>query len=104
MKQEVLLRKSKTASLCEARWGHMVGNDRVRCCGQCRRFVYNFSGLTEEEAAQLVHATEGKANPRYFERADGTLLTEDCPVGASRFWGRVRRLLVSTLLLVNFIR
>lgn len=68
------------ASPCQASWDAMVGDDRRRFCGQCNRHVFNLSGMTREEAEALVGGGEGPC-VRYFVRADGTVLTADCPVG-----------------------
>jgi hypothetical protein len=69
------------ASPCHADWDQMTGNDRARFCGQCNLNVYNLSSMTREEAELLIGRTEGRLCVRYFRRADGSVLTRDCPVG-----------------------
>jgi hypothetical protein len=59
----------------------MAGNDRVRYCGQCQLNVYNLSGMAQREAERLITQAEGRVCVRFYRRADGTVLTEDCPVG-----------------------
>jgi hypothetical protein len=59
----------------------MPGNDRVRHCGQCEKHVYNLSGMNRNDAQALVRQTEGRLCVRFYRRADGTILTQDCPVG-----------------------
>jgi hypothetical protein len=59
----------------------MQGDDRVRYCGQCQLNVYNLSDMTRSEAERLINETEGRLCVSYFQRADGTILTRDCPVG-----------------------
>jgi hypothetical protein len=59
----------------------MRGNDRVRHCGQCEKNVYNLSGMTRDQATALVTQNEGNLCVRFYCRADGTMLTQDCPVG-----------------------
>jgi hypothetical protein len=59
----------------------MTGDDRVRACGQCRRDVFNLSAMTREQAEQLLVERTGRLCVRYYRRADGTILTADCPVG-----------------------
>jgi hypothetical protein len=83
-----LLDRTRLASPCNARWAEMQGDERVRFCGQCSKHVYNLSALTSEQAAALVYEMEGDLCVRFFRRADGTLLTSDCPHGAR---GRRRR-------------
>jgi len=69
------------ASPCKERWDGMVGDERVRHCSRCDKNVYNLSGMTAEEVVALVEAREGDICVRYFKRADGTMITSDCPVG-----------------------
>jgi hypothetical protein len=65
----------------------MVGNDRVRFCGQCEKNVYDLSAMTLREAEDFVQTAlvEGDgACIRFFRRVDGTILTADCPEGVAR--------------------
>jgi hypothetical protein len=59
----------------------MVGDDRVRFCQECRLHVYNLSAMRRQEAEALVANREGRVCFRLYRRADGTVLTQDCPVG-----------------------
>jgi len=83
-KNEQLLAGVRIASPCHARWEDMQGDDRTRFCSQCSKRVYNFSGMPQAEVVQLLHETEGRVCGRFFRRADGTMLTADCPIGAER--------------------
>jgi hypothetical protein len=74
----------RIASPCGASWDAMTGDARVRACGDCNKNVYNLSELTRDEAEALIVAHEGKLCVRYYRRADGTILTKDCAVGARR--------------------
>jgi len=77
----------------------MVGDERARLCLQCQKHVYNFSAMTEAEIAQVVREKEGRLCARFYRRADGTMLTADCPLAAGRFWRQVRtRLFASAAL------
>lgn len=72
----------KVASPCHESWDNMTGDERVKFCGACERPVYNLSSLTGHEIAELIRNTEGKRTcVRFYRRADGTILTQDCPVG-----------------------
>jgi hypothetical protein len=77
----------KIASPCSQDWDSMVGTDRMRFCGDCKLNVYNLSGMTRPEAESLLMNAEGRLCVRFFKRADGTILTDDCPVG----WAAVKR-------------
>jgi hypothetical protein len=59
----------------------MDGDDRVRFCRPCGRHVFNLSAMTRDEAETLVNRHEGRVCIRVYRRADGTLLTRDCPKG-----------------------
>jgi hypothetical protein len=69
----------------------MNGNDRMRYCGQCRLNVYNLSGMTRQEAEHLIANSEGRLCVRYYKRADGSIITQNCPVGLAALKRRVSR-------------
>ncbi len=81
------LNNIKIASPCSANWNEMYGDNRKRFCSDCKLNVYNLSGMTRDEAEALVTSAEGRLCVRYFQRADGTVLTADCPVG----WAKVKQ-------------
>lgn len=72
----------KIASPCAASWNEMQGDDKSRFCGKCAKNVYNLSAMTREEAELLMLEKEGELCVRLYRRRDGTVLTQDCPVGA----------------------
>jgi len=76
-----ILDSIRVATPCHASWEAMTGDERARLCGACNRHVYNISGLTREEAEELIIDKEGELCVRYFQRADGTILLADCEVG-----------------------
>lgn len=80
------------ASPCHAAWNDMVGSDKVRFCASCQKNVFNLSGMQRSEAIELLRATEGKACVRFYRRADGTVLTEDCPVGVALLVKKAKRM------------
>jgi hypothetical protein len=87
--------KIRIASPCPARWEDMGGDHRVRFCDHCRKNVHNVSSMTAAETAALLGANgQGNVCVRLYQRADGTLLAEDCPVGVARHWRRVKTLVV----------
>jgi len=59
----------------------MSGNEQVRYCSECKLNVYNFSAMTTKEINQLVAASGGRVCARFYQRSDGTMLTQDCPTG-----------------------
>ena len=76
-----VLNDLRIASPCPASWRSMRGDDRVRFCDACSKSVYNLSDLTATEATALIRESEGGICLRLYRRADGTVLTADCPVG-----------------------
>ncbi len=79
----------RIASPCSADWDRMAGDDRKRFCGDCKLNVYNLSGMTKYDAENLLRLSEGRLCVRYFQRADGTVLTQECPVGWAGVKGRL---------------
>jgi hypothetical protein len=81
MTREELFDNLKVASPCRASWEEMDGDDRVRHCKMCDRNVYNLSAMTRVEGEALLMSHTGRLCARFYRRADGTILTSDCPVG-----------------------
>lgn len=91
----------RVAAPCPADWEGMVGSERVRYCGQCKLNVYNLSEMSRKEALALIEQMEGRLCVRFYRRADGTILTRNCPVGLSaikRRLNRINRAVTSALL------
>ena len=55
-----VLQNVRIASPCPANWQGMVGDDRVRHCGECNLNVYNFSAMTRPEVEALLRKREGR--------------------------------------------
>lgn len=79
-----LLSSVRVASPCEASWEAMRGDHRVRHCDLCDQKVYDLSAMRAEDAEALLRANGESICVRYHERADGTVMSADCPVGAKR--------------------
>lgn len=71
----------RIAAPCNVHWENMFGDERVRFCGQCQLNVYNLSEMTKSEAERLIMRTEGRLCVRYYQRRDGSIITQNCPVG-----------------------
>lgn len=85
------LDRVKIAAPCSADWEQMFSfeGERVRFCSQCNLNVYNLSSMSRSEATALIARTEGRLCVRFYRRADGTVLTENCPVGLRALKRRV---------------
>jgi len=95
-----LLAHVRIASPCTASWERMEGDERVRYCDHCRLNVYNLSDMSASEAEALVREKEGRLCARFYRRRDGTILTNNCPVGLrrARRWVAVRLSALASLL------
>jgi hypothetical protein len=87
----------RIATPCPVSWDQMTGDNRVRFCDHCRLNVYNISELSKLEAQKLIASQEGRLCARLFRRADGTILTKDCPVGLRALRLRVSRRVAAVL-------
>ena len=85
------LRNLHVASPCQEPWDGMRGDDRSRFCDRCELNVYNLSAMPSDEARDLIQNREGRVCVRFFQRPDGTVLTEDCPVGRETWRRRLAR-------------
>ncbi|MFT3743174.1 MAG: hypothetical protein QM785_02665 [Pyrinomonadaceae bacterium] len=90
----------RVASPCNANWDEMFGDDRKRYCGACSKNVYNLSNMSRLEAENLLINSEGRLCVRYFRRADGTVLTQDCPIGWQAIKKRVSRIATAAVSMV----
>ena len=75
-----ILDSVRIATPCNVKWEDMSGDERVRLCAQCALHVYNFENMTSAEVRTLVTTTEGRVCGRFYRRADGTMVTSDCPI------------------------
>jgi hypothetical protein len=68
------------ASPCSVSWEQMHGTERVRYCPERQLQVYNLSDMSREEVERFLQETVGNERtcPRFYRRADGTILPEDC--------------------------
>jgi hypothetical protein len=79
--EPIALEDIRIASPCKADWAKMRGDARVRFCDSCSLNVYNISEMTRAAAEALIRNAEGRPCIRLYRRADGTVLTRDCPRG-----------------------
>jgi hypothetical protein len=80
-----LLEQVRVASPCTASWDEMLGDDRVRFCVGCEKNVYNLSAMATADAERLLQERIGaELCVRFYQRTDGTIMTEDCPVGVKK--------------------
>lgn len=88
------------ASPCTANWDAMKGDERMRHCEECQLNVFNISDMTRDEATAFLAERTGRTCVRMFKRADGTVITRDCPVGLAALRARLVRLSLATFALL----
>lgn len=81
----------RVAAPCSADWDSMFGNERVRSCEQCHLNVYNLSEMSRVEAYRLINQAEGRLCVRFYRRRDGSIITQNCPVGLRAIKRRLSR-------------
>jgi hypothetical protein len=88
----------RIASPCPADWNKMVGDERVRHCSECNLNVYNLSAMTERQVQELIAGNRGnRLCGRLYRRADGTVLTQDCPWSLRALTRRASRVAAAVL-------
>ncbi len=100
---EISLDDIRIAAPCTASWDEMSGGERVRHCALCKKYVYNLSAMTRADAETLIKEKEGRCCVRFYRRADGTVLTENCPVGLQRIQRRMRVIAVGAAAAFSFL-
>jgi hypothetical protein len=101
----VNIQNIRIASPCPADWNKMIGDERVRHCAECNLNVYNLSAMTEREIQTLIAKNQGRLCGRFYRRADGTIITQDCPRGLRAVGRRVSRTVagvVTAMMSVSF--
>ena len=93
----------RIASPCEVPWSSMAGDDRMRHCAQCDRKVYMVARMSAEEVVDLIQSSERMPCLQLWRRADGTVITADCPVGLRRLRSRRRKRLIVAAALTGLL-
>lgn len=83
---------------CGARWEDMIGDDTSRRCGRCDRDVHDLARMTEAEIHALFARAEASPCVRLRRRADGRVVTADCPPDAPRALPRALRVVAAGVL------
>lgn len=96
-KQSFNVNNLRVASPCSVGWETMSGDERVRRCHSCELNIYNISEMTKTEVEDLITKREERVCIRLYKRADGTVLTKNCPVGFRAYQKRVARFACATL-------
>ena len=90
-RQKFNVNNLRIASPCPADWEKMAGDNRRRYCDLCQLNVYNFSEMSAKEIENLFAESESRICGQLYKRADGTVLTKECPVGLRAYQKRAAR-------------
>ncbi len=96
-----MLENLRVAKPCGADWNAMTGDERVRMCNLCSMNVYNLSAMTRAEAEAFVASREGRTCIQLYQREDGTVITQDCPIGLAAVKRKVAKVVASTVGLLS---
>jgi len=68
----------------------MQGDQRQRSCNGCSRNVFNISEMTKQEAESFLRENGTSQCMIFYRRKDGTIMTDNCPVGLRKLRDRCR--------------
>ncbi len=91
------------ASPCPVPWDSMEGDERVRYCAKCELNVYDLENLSRDEAEALVFNREGRLCVHFYRRADGTVLTKDCPIGMRTVRRQLARVVTAIVAMIALL-
>ena len=80
----------KIAAPCGVSWDSMEGDERSRFCGECKLNVHNVSSMSDAEVKDLFRNANRGVCVRLFRRFDGTVITDNCPVGLRRIRDKIK--------------
>lgn len=86
-----LLKNVYIAAPCDVKWDSMHGDERVRMCGGCAKNVYNLSAMSSGEAESFLQENGVSQCMIFFRRSDGTIITDNCPVGLRKLRDNCRK-------------
>ncbi len=90
------------AAPCPISWEEMEGDERIKYCSLCHLNVYNLSEMTRKEGEALFDKAGEQVCIRLYRRADGTIITKDCPVRRRLADACARRVRTVVLALLAF--
>ena len=90
---------------CKWRWPESDSGkvERFRYCDKCQTPVYNFDGLSLEQAEAVIFQRENIKKPTLYKRADGKFMTRDCPVEVKRRKDRSMMIAAAGLFVIIFL-
>ncbi len=93
-----ILARTFISAPCAVPWDSMEGDERIKFCNHCQLNVYNISEMSKREAGALIRRNEGRLCLRLYRRSDGTIMTENCPVGLRRIRNVLRVVALALLM------
>lgn len=105
-KQKLNLDNVSISAPCPIKWDMMEGSKTVRNCSSCQQTVFNISEMTRKEAEEVLASNTESLCLRLYRRADGTLITKDCPLGIrlrDRVQFKIQTIVASFLALIHAV-
>ena len=68
----------------------MEGTETVRFCDQCQLNVHNLSRMSDNEVTDLLEKKNGRMCVFMYQREDGTVITDNCPVALRAMRSRIQ--------------
>ncbi|HEY9774491.1 MAG TPA: hypothetical protein V6C81_11875 [Planktothrix sp.] len=90
MPEKSLLDELMIAAPCQMSWQEMEGDEKKRLCHGCHKHVYNISEMTRKEANKFLLENGTTECMRLYRRADGTIITNNCPVGLRKLKQKIQ--------------
>ena len=90
--QQTFLESVFIAAPCNVSWDVMKGTETVRNCTDCSRKVFNLSDMTRSEAEEFLRVNGASQCVSFYRRKDGTIMTDDCPIGLRKVRNAARRM------------
>jgi hypothetical protein len=103
-----IINNLRIASPCPMLWDDMqrTHEEAIRFCGDCHKNVYDVSKMSAKETILLLQKAEisnASTCMQLYRRADGKVLTDDCPVGMRRIRDTWRKLRSTAATFVVFL-
>ncbi|HEY9773578.1 MAG TPA: hypothetical protein V6C81_07185 [Planktothrix sp.] len=103
MNKNDLLANAGVAAPCSAGWENMNGDERKRFCALCQKNVYNIAEMSTKDAINLIEENEGNLCMRLYRRKDGTIVTDNCPVGLRKIRDRAGKIAFALGIAIPFL-
>lgn len=96
-----IVQSVKITTPCSVGWDSMEGDEKMRFCQQCKMNVHNLSIMSDKEAAKIIANKTSRTCVFFWQRPDGTIITDNCPEKLKRIRGHIRAYAASALMVIT---